>query len=194
MEGGKSYTLHVPANPPAEQFWSIAVYSWDTRTLIDNEQKRAGQSSRQDLIKNKDGSIDLYYGPTAPKGKEKNWVQTIPGQGWWVYLRFYAPTKVFSSTGQRNTPIEYFCWGTEAQRLSRPLVQFQSCSVQFCLRASGQVGALREVLAQETVRVLVRSTLPRALRVTEIDLNVCRDRELLVCRHLQPAIPGQRFP
>jgi hypothetical protein len=95
LEGGKSYTLHIPANPPAEQFWSIAVSSWDTRTLIDNEQKRAAQSSRQDLIKNADGSIDLYYGPTAPKGKEKNWVQTIPGQGWWVYLRFYAPTKTY---------------------------------------------------------------------------------------------------
>jgi len=95
LEGGKSYTLHVPANPPAEQFWSIAVYSWDTRTLIDNTQKRSGQSSRQDLIKNSDGSVDLYYGPTAPKGKEKNWVQTIPGQGWWVYLRFYAPTKAY---------------------------------------------------------------------------------------------------
>ena len=95
LDGSKSYTLHVPANAPAEQFWSVAVYSWDTRTLINNKQKRAAQSSRQDLIKNKDGSVDLYYGPTAPKGKEKNWVQTIPGQGWWVYLRFYAPTKAY---------------------------------------------------------------------------------------------------
>ena len=95
LDGGESYTLHVPANPPAGQFWSVAVYSWDTRTLIDNEQKRSAQTSRQDLIKNKDGSFDLYYGPTAPKGKEKNWVQTIPGQGWWVYLRFYAPTKAY---------------------------------------------------------------------------------------------------
>ena len=95
LDGGKHYKLHIPPNPPAEQFWSIAVYSWDTRTLIDNEQKRSAQSLRQDLIKNADGSVDLYYGPTAPKGKEKNWVQTIPGQGWWVYLRFYAPTKAY---------------------------------------------------------------------------------------------------
>ena len=95
LDGAKSYKLHVPANPPAKQFWSVAVYSWDTRTLIDNEQKRAAQTSREDLIKNADGSFDLYYGPTAPKGKEKNWVQTIPGQGWWVYLRFYAPTKAY---------------------------------------------------------------------------------------------------
>jgi hypothetical protein len=95
LEGDKSYTLHIPANPPAKQFWSIAVYSWDSRTLINNPQKRAGQSSREDLVKNDDGSFDLYYGPTAPEGKEKNWVQTIPGQGWWVYLRFYAPTKEY---------------------------------------------------------------------------------------------------
>jgi hypothetical protein len=81
LGGAKSYTLHIPAKPPAEQFWSIAVYSWDSRTLIDNDQKRAAQSSRQDLIVNADGSIDLYYGPKAPEGKEKNWVQTIPGQG-----------------------------------------------------------------------------------------------------------------
>ena len=95
LQGSESYTLHVPTNVPAGQFWSIAVYSWDTRTLIDNKQKRAAQSSRQDLIKNKDGSVDLYYGPKAPKGKEKNWVQTNPGEGWWVYLRFYAPTKAY---------------------------------------------------------------------------------------------------
>ena len=95
LDGAKSYKLHVPANPPAEQFWSIAVYSWDTRTLIDNEQERSGQSSRQDLVMNPDGSVDLYYGPTPPKGKEKNWVQTIPGRGWWVYLRFYAPSKAY---------------------------------------------------------------------------------------------------
>jgi hypothetical protein len=39
--------------------------------------------------------VDLYFGPTAPAGKEANWVQTIPGEDWWVYLRFYAPTKAY---------------------------------------------------------------------------------------------------
>ena len=95
LEGGKHYTLHVPPHPPAEQFWSIAVYSWDTRTLIENEQQRAGLSSRQGLNENDDGSVDLHFGPTPRAGETKNWVQTIPGQGWWVYLRFYAPTKEY---------------------------------------------------------------------------------------------------
>jgi hypothetical protein len=96
LDGAKTYKLNVPANPPAKQFWSVAVYSWDTRTLIDNEQKRSALSSRQEeLVKNDDGSYDLYFGPKAPEGKESNWVQTIPGQGWWVYLRFYGPTKEY---------------------------------------------------------------------------------------------------
>ena len=53
------------------------------------------RTTKRQQISSGDRSIDLYYGPTAPKGKEKNWVQTIPGQGWWVYLRFYAPTKAY---------------------------------------------------------------------------------------------------
>ena len=32
---------------------------------------------------------------TLDKDKKENWIQTIPGQGWWVYLRFYAPTKAY---------------------------------------------------------------------------------------------------
>lgn len=94
--GSGSYTLHMPPNPPAAQFWSVAVYSWDTRTLIDNDQRKAALSSRQDLAVNADGSVDLYFGPTLPAGaSDSNWVQTIPGQGWWVYLRFYAPTEAY---------------------------------------------------------------------------------------------------
>ena len=50
-------------------------------------------SSRQDLVINADGSIDLYFGPTAPKGKEKNWVQTEARRGWFPYFRLYSPKK-----------------------------------------------------------------------------------------------------
>jgi hypothetical protein len=27
------------------------------------------------------GSVGVYFGPTAPKGLEKNWVPTLPGKG-----------------------------------------------------------------------------------------------------------------
>ena len=42
---------------------------------------------------NPDGSVDLYFGPKAPKNKEKNWIQTVPGKGWFVVFRFYGPLK-----------------------------------------------------------------------------------------------------
>ena len=81
LDGGKNYVLRVPPNAPAKQFWSFTVYDNDTRCLIDNPQKKADLSSRQDLQTNQDGSVDLYFGPKAPTGKEKNWVQTLPGKG-----------------------------------------------------------------------------------------------------------------
>jgi hypothetical protein len=35
--------------------------------------------------------IDLYFGPTAPAGREGEWIKTIPGKGWFVYFRIYGP-------------------------------------------------------------------------------------------------------
>jgi hypothetical protein len=52
-------------------------------------------SSSRGNSRQADGSVDLYYGSTAPKGKEEHWVQTVSGQGWWAYPRFYAPTKEY---------------------------------------------------------------------------------------------------
>ncbi len=96
LDGGKSYTLHVPANPPAKLFWSATVYDVWTRCLIDNEQQRGDRGSRNtDLVTNDDGSVDLYFGPTAPEGKESNWVQTIPGKHWFSYFRFYGPLEAY---------------------------------------------------------------------------------------------------
>jgi len=95
LQGGNSYTLHVPPDVPVKQFWSITLYDPETRCFIDNPYDIAGVDSRMDLIQNADGSVDLYFGPTAPTGKEKNWVPTIPGRGWFAYFRFYAPTEPY---------------------------------------------------------------------------------------------------
>ena len=95
LDGGHSYTLHIPPNPPAKQFWSITLYDVDTRCLIRNEQQIADRSSRMDLLTNEDGSVDLYFAPKAPEGKEKNWIPTVPGKGWFAYLRLYAPLEPY---------------------------------------------------------------------------------------------------
>lgn len=95
FDGGKNYRLRVPPNAPAKQFWSVTLYDVDTRSFIVNKDEIADRSSRIDLIKNADGSVDIYMGPKAPKGFEKNWIPTVPGRGWFTLFRLYAPTEAY---------------------------------------------------------------------------------------------------
>jgi hypothetical protein len=105
--GGRQYVLHVPPDPPAKQFWSLTLYDTRTRSLIDNPQRVGDKSSRMgDLAKNADGSVDLYMGPTAPKGREKNWIPTIPGKAWFAYFRLYAPTEAYLDASWKLPDIE----------------------------------------------------------------------------------------
>ncbi|MDO6581067.1 DUF1254 domain-containing protein [Photobacterium sp. 2_MG-2023] len=106
LDGGKNYKLTVPANPPAKQFWSMTLYDIDTRTLIDNKQKKSDVSSRNELKENQDGSIDLYFGPAAPAGFESNWIQTIKGRHWFSYFRLYAPTEAYFDKSWKLNDIE----------------------------------------------------------------------------------------
>jgi hypothetical protein len=94
LDGANTYRLHVPPNAPVKQFWSLTIYEVDTRSLIQNKEQIADRSSRQpDLVKNPDGSVDLYVSPTAPKGFKKNWIPSAPGRAWFAYFRLYAPTE-----------------------------------------------------------------------------------------------------
>jgi hypothetical protein len=96
LNGSNTYRLRVPANPPVKQFWSVTYYDEGTRQIAATAQGRPDISShKEDIAKNSDGSIDVYFGPKAPKGKETNWVQTNPGKGWFTYFRFYGPTEPF---------------------------------------------------------------------------------------------------
>jgi hypothetical protein len=48
-------------------------------------------SLRDKFEPNADGSVDLFLGPSAPSGKEKQWIQTAPGTGVFLYFRIYGP-------------------------------------------------------------------------------------------------------
>lgn len=96
LDGSRTYSIHIPPEPPAKLFWSFTVYDVDSRCLIDNEQQRGDRGSRDpDLVRNDDGSVDLFFGPTSPDGHESNWVQTIPGRHWFSYFRFYGPLEPY---------------------------------------------------------------------------------------------------
>src|SRR6266403_2494986 len=76
------------------------------------------------------------------------------------------------STGRRNTGVKSLCWGFKLQGLTWPFVQLTSHFVQIGLRVHRQVGALRKVLSQQAIGVLVRPALPRALRIAKIYVGV----------------------
>jgi hypothetical protein len=91
LDGSKTYKLNVPANAPVRQYWSATLYDLRTHALI-REMSHAGRSSQSPGLQvNADGSVDLYFGPTAPAGKESNWTPTDPQGKFEILFRFYGP-------------------------------------------------------------------------------------------------------
>lgn len=95
LDGGREYTLRIPAPVPARLFWSVTVYDAITRSQIATDQSRAALRSMFELSGATDQGLDhvLRFGPEQPAAGEEQWVKTIPGRGWFVYLRLYGPTE-----------------------------------------------------------------------------------------------------
>ena len=94
LDGSKNYSLHLPPNIPAKLFWSLTLYDPMTGAGLDNGQPFASLNQMDNPVKNADGSLDFYFGPKSP-GAGKNWLATIPNQGFFVMLRLYAPGEAF---------------------------------------------------------------------------------------------------
>ena len=96
MDGSKTYKIHLPPNVPAKDFWSFVVYDNQTRSMLQTDQQYPSiGSEKKGIVTNPDGSVDVWFAPTAPKGHEANWVQTVPGKGWSTALRLYGPEEAW---------------------------------------------------------------------------------------------------
>ncbi len=95
LEGGRSYHLHLPRDIPAANFWSVTVYDSINASGLQNGQPLPSLNSMDKPVQNADGSYDLYFGPNAPAGKERNWVRTVPEKGYFIILRLYSPKEAF---------------------------------------------------------------------------------------------------
>ena len=110
-DGGRTYRVKLPPGIPARAFWSFTVYDNQTRSMLDTPQRfpRAGSQSYPSPAAeaDADGSTTIYFGPAQPAGvKRGNWIQTLPGKGWFTLLRLYSPLEPFFDKSWRLSEIE----------------------------------------------------------------------------------------
>jgi hypothetical protein len=109
LDGSKTYRITLPPGIPAKNFWSFVVYDTQTRSLLQTPSTdQPAVSSQMDPgpVVNEDGSVDVYFAPSAPEGKERNWVPTVSGKSWFVVLRLYGPLESWFDRSWRPGEIE----------------------------------------------------------------------------------------
>jgi hypothetical protein len=89
----------------------LSLYDNQTRSMLDTPQRypRAGSQSYPSPAAEAaaDGTTTVYFSPTQPEGVARgNWIQTMPGKGWFVILRLYSPLEPFFTKEWRPSEVE----------------------------------------------------------------------------------------
>ncbi|MBZ4421282.1 DUF1254 domain-containing protein [Myxococcus sp. RHSTA-1-4] len=161
--GERSYRLHVPADVPVLNYWSVVLHDADTRALLDNGERIPSIASNSNLRLNPDGSADIFFGPEAPKDGSANWLKTVPGRGWFAAIRLYSPTQAFfdktwrpgniEKVRERQTPAKRASLeqlATEAFLYGFPLVEGVSGQVRLSTVPVASVAAPVNTFGHET--------------------------------------------
>ena len=92
LDGGRHYTLRLPAGIPAKTIWSIDIYDTQTRALLQTDNPWPSINSAHGPVPTEaNGDTVIHFGPTKPPGDDVNWLQTLPDKGWFTILRLYGP-------------------------------------------------------------------------------------------------------
>ncbi|MEM9392344.1 MAG: DUF1214 domain-containing protein [Pseudomonadota bacterium] len=91
LDGSRNYKLTMPPNVPVRDFWAITTYDLETASYLREIVPSSIDSTMPDVVANEDGSVDIYFGPEAPEGKESNWLPTDPERRFFLLARFYGP-------------------------------------------------------------------------------------------------------
>lgn len=92
LTGANAYVLHFDAGkePPARAFWSVTLYDPDGFPVA-NALERFALGDRDDLVRNADGSLDLYVQHASPgAAREANWLPAPKGP-FALTMRIYGP-------------------------------------------------------------------------------------------------------
>jgi hypothetical protein len=112
LSGDNSYHLHLPPKIPAAIFWSVTLYDAETASGLDNGQPFPSINTMDKPAQNADGSTDFYFGPNSP-AEGKNWLRTVPGQGFFMILRLYGPTEAYFDKSWKPSDVELVKWSAQ---------------------------------------------------------------------------------
>ena len=105
FDGEKTYRLRVPAKVPVKDFWSVALYDTQTRSLLQTDQRVPSLSGNAGPEANADGSVDVYFAPKRPDGAA-NWIQTVPGKSWFTIFWLHGPLQPWFDKSWRLPDID----------------------------------------------------------------------------------------
>jgi hypothetical protein len=105
LSGQHDYVLHFPSGglPPNDAFWSVTMTD-ARKVLVANPANRYSVGDRSGLVKNADGSTDIYIQNTAPAGQETNWLPAPTG-AFILWLRVYQPGKTVLDVKYQVPPV-----------------------------------------------------------------------------------------
>jgi hypothetical protein len=111
FDGANTYVVTLPAGIPAAKFWSLTLYDNQTRSMLQTDQRfpRSGSQSYPSAAAEMapDGTTTVFFAPSKPAdASEGNWIQTVPGKGWFVILRLYSPLASFFTKTWRPSDID----------------------------------------------------------------------------------------
>lgn len=96
FDGSQNYKVNIPANVPAKTSgpW------WLTTRKLAQSCKQANHCqvriiSVMTLSKTKMVQSICTLARNHQKGKEANWIETVPGKGWFAILRLYGPQEAW---------------------------------------------------------------------------------------------------
>jgi len=93
LNGRHRYRLRFKAGelPPVNAFWSVTAYGPDD-FLIPNPIQRYALGDRDPLVRNPDGSLDLFVQSDPPQdGRTSNWLPVRAGEPFLLNARLYWP-------------------------------------------------------------------------------------------------------
>jgi hypothetical protein len=107
LSGAANYRIHFAAGqlPPVDAFWSLILYGPDF-FLVKNSINRYSISDRTEgLVRNDDGSLDIFIQHAAPAQQNTNWLPAPEG-AFQLILRTYQPRPEILDRTWKAPPIE----------------------------------------------------------------------------------------